>query len=334
MTSNGKFSAATIEVLAKRAAFHCSNPDCVVLTTGPTASDVGSVNIGEAAHIHGRTEESARYSPLVSPSERADITNGIWLCRNCHKEIDNDPVRFPAELLFLWRREHELAVTERLGHKGELIREKLRSHRLEPFKTASYLAQQIVLDRPPHWEYKLTAELLRSELGEVHAKWQQLKRRLYVRRSALLPPDSIGSWHRAKFDDLAEAVDALGRLISTEFPRAWGESGPPASDTEILHVCRLFVSIAVNFLHWEEEVRFCRLPEEFHEYQALLEGAAGAQIEEMMRAPSELSKIFEADDPAHVHNIVLVLRLPEKLRDLVAVLDRCYRAYLSRARYA
>src|SRR5216684_6564109 len=104
MSITGEFTKETIETLIKRAALHCSNPDCGILTSAATIKDNGAVSIGEAAHIYGRTELSKRYNPEMTAAERADVTNGIWLCRNCHKEIDTDELRFPAELLFEWRR--------------------------------------------------------------------------------------------------------------------------------------------------------------------------------------------------------------------------------------
>jgi hypothetical protein len=120
MSATGEFTKDTIELLMRRAALHCSNPDCGVLTSAPTTKNDGSINLGEAAHIYGRTERSKRYNLEMTQAERADITNGIWLCRNCHKEIDTDELRFPADLLFEWRREHERTVLERLGLKSDL----------------------------------------------------------------------------------------------------------------------------------------------------------------------------------------------------------------------
>lgn len=336
MTSIGKFTVSTIETLARRAAFHCSNPDCCVLTTGPTASDSGAINIGEAAHIYGRTEGSARFNITITPAMRGDIINGVWLCRNCHKKIDNDAAQFPAELLFEWRREHEHATLERLGRKGDLLREKLRTQRLEPFRQASYLAQQIVLDRPPFWEYKLTVELLRPELGALHTKWQEFKNRLYTRKSTLVPFEVIFDWYRTRFDDLSEAVDALQRLISTEISKAWGDPGIPGIDTEILRVCKLIVAVAENLLQWEEEIRFSHVPDEFSEMRGVLEGVAGQQIEEMMRIPNELAKVFQQEEhPEGVRTIELVFKVPDNfVRNHELVLERCSNRYLRRKRLA
>lgn len=115
----------------------------------------------------------------MSDQERREITNAIWLCRNCHKLVDTDPVRFPAEVLFGWRRSHEDEITKRVGKLSETLRLKATARELPIFETCSYLAQQIVIDKPDHWEYKLTIELLRSRLDPVLSRWKDLEGGLY-----------------------------------------------------------------------------------------------------------------------------------------------------------
>jgi hypothetical protein len=206
MATLGRFSVVTIDTLGKRAALTCSNPDCGALTAGPTFDEDGSVNLGEAAHIYGLTVKSARYTASLTTSELSDITNGIWLCRNCHKSIDNDELRFPVDLLFQWRRMHEAAVLDRLGKPGERLREKVKSEHLKEFAGTSYLAQQIILDRPSYWEYKLTLEVLRTDLDPIANRWEQLKRGMYVRRATLISADQALDWLSAKARDNAKMV--------------------------------------------------------------------------------------------------------------------------------
>jgi hypothetical protein len=191
MAALGRFSSDTIETLGKRSALTCSNPDCGALTAGPTVDELGSVNLGEAAHIFGLTPKSARYTASLTATELSDITNGIWLCRNCHKSIDNDELRFPVDLLFQWRRIHEADVLDRLGKPGERLRAKVKSDHLREFADTSYLAQQIILDKPRHWEYKLTLEILRrrawpncNALGSIEARnVRSSSHTHYIRRS-------------------------------------------------------------------------------------------------------------------------------------------------------
>lgn len=51
MANEDHFKQAVVTTLAKRAANICSNPDCRTVTSGPTDAPMGSINIGEAAHI-------------------------------------------------------------------------------------------------------------------------------------------------------------------------------------------------------------------------------------------------------------------------------------------
>ena len=45
------FSQNTIEILAKRVTYICSNPDCRKMTVGPNLDKKKATNIGVAAHI-------------------------------------------------------------------------------------------------------------------------------------------------------------------------------------------------------------------------------------------------------------------------------------------
>lgn len=110
MATAPDFTKATIEVLAKRAAQTCSNPDCRRPTSAAHTDGRRAVLLGEAAHIKGARPTSKRFDANMTDEERADASNGIWLCCNCAKVIDSDDVRFPVELLRDWKRGHEAWV--------------------------------------------------------------------------------------------------------------------------------------------------------------------------------------------------------------------------------
>src|SRR5436309_1503120 len=67
-------------VLAQRAAYTCSNPDCRSLTIGPASDPQKSSLTGEAAHVCSAEPGGARYDESQSSQERKNITNAIWLC--------------------------------------------------------------------------------------------------------------------------------------------------------------------------------------------------------------------------------------------------------------
>lgn len=97
------FTRSVKDQLAKRVAWHCSNPNCHSPTTGPRADSGKSVSIGVAAHIHAASEGGARYKVEQNSLERASAENGMWVCQSCAKLVDNDSVRFTAELLLEWK---------------------------------------------------------------------------------------------------------------------------------------------------------------------------------------------------------------------------------------
>lgn len=97
------FTKPTIDALAKRAGYVCSNPDCRQLTIG--ANEIGnkSTSIGIAAHMTAAAEGGPRYKPELTADQRSDITNGIWLCSNCATLIDKDPEKYTINLLHEWK---------------------------------------------------------------------------------------------------------------------------------------------------------------------------------------------------------------------------------------
>lgn len=107
-----EFLLATKQTLAKRAAYFCSNPECRRLTVGPHSDDEKSLSTGHAAHIHAASPEGPRYDANQTPEQRKDITNAIWLCRNCGDLVDKDEFRHPADLLRQWKASHEKIMTE------------------------------------------------------------------------------------------------------------------------------------------------------------------------------------------------------------------------------
>lgn len=116
------FNPSIADIIAYRAAYICSNPECNTLTIGPSINELNLKNKkGEAAHIIGEKLGSARYDQ----NSKVDVTkadNGIWLCANCHTLIDkNNGVDYPAALLFEWKKKHEETISMLLHtHKSPM----------------------------------------------------------------------------------------------------------------------------------------------------------------------------------------------------------------------
>ncbi|HAS6227706.1 TPA: HNH endonuclease [Vibrio vulnificus] len=106
------FKVKIAEMIAYRAAYICSNPECNTLTIGATISDPQLKNKkGEAAHILGEKLGSARHEP--NPSiDVGGVENGLWLCANCHTLVDkNKGADYSSKDLFEWKKDHEETIS-------------------------------------------------------------------------------------------------------------------------------------------------------------------------------------------------------------------------------
>lgn len=317
-----RFRRQTVETLAKRAGHSCSNPDCGALTSGPAESDDSAINVGEAAHIYGARPGAARFKPDMIGAERSDITNGIWLCCNCHKIIDSDPGQFSPELLFEWRRAHEESVSRRLGKTAERLRQKVALQALKGFENESYLAQQIVIDKPGGWEYRLTLELLRSNLEPVLSRWRALEGKLYTKPITRIPAFEVIDWFRDRLHETGQMPDVILGILE-QITQSWGPPGVAGSASAIQRSCSLFVEACRSFLDWEERVRFTRLPDDYEELQDLLVGIVGSFIDKMNEIPTEMAVIFADDAPTGNFTICPTLELPDGWPERIsAALDR------------
>ena len=114
-TVRDDFSVRTKNTLARRVAFHCSNPDCAKRTSGPAIDPSKAVSIGVASHITAASPGGPRYDETLTAATRRSISNAIWLCADCARLIDSDPGRFRAVTLHEWKVSAERAARESLA---------------------------------------------------------------------------------------------------------------------------------------------------------------------------------------------------------------------------
>lgn len=104
------FTKQTIDILAKRVGFICSNPGCKKHTVGPNKIEYKATLIGIAAHITAASPGGPRYDENLTIEQRKHISNGIWLCSNCATLIDKDENAFPTMLLQEWKYNAEMEM--------------------------------------------------------------------------------------------------------------------------------------------------------------------------------------------------------------------------------
>lgn len=110
-----EFPISVRRVVAERVGLRCSNPDCRAFTIGPRTAADQIVNVGVAAHITAASPGGPRNDPGLSAEERRSPANGLWLCQNCAKLVDNDPARFPVLILRSWKESAEHNARASLG---------------------------------------------------------------------------------------------------------------------------------------------------------------------------------------------------------------------------
>lgn len=62
--------------------------------------------IGDDAHICAYSKDGPRGSAPDAPADRNARENIILLCKNCHAEVDQQPMKFTPTVLTLMRDEH------------------------------------------------------------------------------------------------------------------------------------------------------------------------------------------------------------------------------------
>lgn len=298
------FSKKTVDTVAKRAGYRCSNPDCGVLTVGPNSTDSQVTLIGEAAHIIGARPNSKRYEIRLTDSARADITNAIWLCRNCHGLIDSDDQRFTSDLLYSWREKHEANVVSMIGNKSDEMLLLERTRELERFAEAPPLVRRIIIDRPFGWEYRLTAELLRYLNKPVFRKLHDLRKRMYVKNQEYLDADQMDRWIHARTSEMSNLFLPFEALFEG-LTASWGLPGHPGNVEEIYHISVLLRDALSQVIEFEERLAFANVPDEYQTLVEMLKDTMGSQIKKIQTLPDYLDRLVsdvESDERSTSEN--------------------------------
>lgn len=111
------FSESTKRIIAGRAGYRCSFPTCGRNTIGPGANLHDVSVTGIAAHIYSASAGGPRGQGGLTEEELAQPENGIWLCSECARKVDNnDGGRFSSNSLLSYKNLHETRILRE--HQG------------------------------------------------------------------------------------------------------------------------------------------------------------------------------------------------------------------------
>jgi hypothetical protein len=173
---DGEFTEAVKKQIAQEAMFICSSPSCFRFTAYNT-SEGHARTIAEAAHVNAASKKGPRAKPNADLKKLKSKENGIWLCRICHKLIDDAPKCYPEPLLRQWKKDHREILRKIVGKDLESAILDLRNHKRhhdEAREFLSFLENKRVMyegmdhEFPPRVLQSL--ELIRERLVQTRAK--------------------------------------------------------------------------------------------------------------------------------------------------------------------
>ncbi|UWR77118.1 hypothetical protein K4L04_03930 [Phaeobacter inhibens] len=286
------FSKKTVDTIAKRAGFRCSNPDCGAATVGPNSQSDKATTIGEAAHISGARPNAPRFDEAKTDTVRSAITNGIWLCRNCQKLIDADASRYSIELLLIWRERHEKKILRELGTETDRIQAELDSERIEQFSQYPAIIRRIAIDKPDGWEFTLTAELFRHLTKQDFQKLKDLESGMYNTIGEHVYDESALEWLNQRIREMSTMVAPAEKLLE-RLSNSWGMPGEPGNMDEIHHTCVLLQRWIHQIVEYEERVHATLVSDDYIECKSVVTGILALQALKLENIPETLEAMLE-----------------------------------------
>jgi hypothetical protein len=183
VSARENFTPKTVSDIARAAMYVCSNPECLRLTG--FENNLGRPRaIAEAAHISPASSSGpVRLGVVTLPGTTTPVdvrssANGLWLCKNCHKIIDDDASRYPASVLANWKASHTARMNSLVGKDLEASLLILRSDRMYHQEARELLVDlddrrmmfnDIAIEFPPHVQESVFAlrEKIRALRGRI-----------------------------------------------------------------------------------------------------------------------------------------------------------------------
>ncbi len=228
----------------------------------------------------------------MTDSTRSEITNGIWLCRNCHRKVDQDANQFPAEMLFDWRQKHETYVRSELGKRNENALLELHEAELQPFEQFPRIVKRIILDRPPGWEYRLAAELLRHLNEPIFRRLSDLRNKLYTMAITHISSAELSDWGIRRVQEMSILVKPIETVLNN-LTASFGKPGEAGDPNEILHACILVRDCLSQALRFEEGIYFTVVPTKAEKLRDLFKDCMGSQVEKIREIPKWMDSALD-----------------------------------------
>jgi hypothetical protein len=185
-------------------------------------------------------------------------------------------------------------LTLQLSTMFRQLLDRERAGTLDPlasYSSESSEAQRLARDKPPYWEFLLTAELLKARIEGLGRQFQRLKAGVLHVPSCLIAGRDFLAWVQAKIGDLRSLIESL-RLQMPAIHDAWGELGQPGDAYKIRETVVEFGELCAQLIEWEKDLRGAKPPAHAEPLKKTMEGFTEGIIKELEKLPIELLRPF------------------------------------------
>lgn len=123
---------------------------------------------------------------------------------------------------------------------------------------------RLVVERPPHWEYRLFPYALSQEIERAKQHRWDLEYHITLGRGAYLNDvGELRNWLLKKMAESHHIVDSSANLLNKVLPEAFGPTGVSGDASKIVYVARRLASAYENAIEWTRDVKQTTAPEEY-----------------------------------------------------------------------
>jgi len=183
--------------------------------------------------------------------------------------------------------------------------------------------QQVLLMRPPAWEFLYFAGQLLHERNSIEVKYRDHEIGYSMTTGEVVQEANISNYMRQRADDAMELMAKLNMLVNDAAvrERAFGISGQSGNPERLAHLAKRWNSIYEEFMDWAASLRGVSAPSEYRKLLILLARYMNGPIDQYRQFVDEfvtqvdaIPAIIASGTRAQIE-ISLALSIPDDVTD-------------------
>ncbi len=142
--------------------------------------------------------------------------------------------------------------------------------------------QQVLLVRPPAWEFLYFAGQLLHERNGVEVKYRDHEIHYASAGGEVLSKESVAQYISRQANDASGLINKMTMLVNSSEvrERAFGAPGQAGDPERLAHLAKRWISAYEEFMDWAAGVRGASAPSEFHDLLELLARLVSGPVEQ------------------------------------------------------